>query len=149
MIADDRPRIFSPTRAGRPLAALAQRDRAVRKEPLARSKGRGEAKSLSQRCGAHVPGLKSRGDKGPCRKTARRQLICVMARQGPCVAMTCDTASISLRLSCARWPASAFDLRLLTDSAIESPRGRYTPESVLQLERGLANNRVSAPQFVH
>ena len=32
-----------------------------------------------------------------------------------------------------------FDLRLLTDWAIESPGGRYTPESVLQLERGLAN----------
>src|SRR4051812_29715506 len=42
-----------------------------------------------------------------------------------------------------------FDLRLLTDWAIESPRGRYTPESVLQLERGLADNRVSARQFVH
>jgi hypothetical protein len=37
-----------------------------------------------------------------------------------------------------------FDLRLLTAWAIESPRGRYTPESVLQLERGLANDRVSA-----
>jgi len=37
-----------------------------------------------------------------------------------------------------------FDLGLLTDWAIESPRGRYTPESVLQLERGLANNGVSA-----
>jgi uncharacterized protein YegJ (DUF2314 family) len=32
-----------------------------------------------------------------------------------------------------------FDLRLLTDWSIESPRGRYTPESVLQLERSLAN----------
>jgi len=37
-----------------------------------------------------------------------------------------------------------FDLRLLTDWSIESPRGRYTPESVLQLERGLVNGRVSA-----
>ena len=37
-----------------------------------------------------------------------------------------------------------FDLRLLSDWAIESPRGRYTPESVLQLERGLAGNGVSA-----
>jgi Uncharacterized protein conserved in bacteria (DUF2314) len=37
-----------------------------------------------------------------------------------------------------------FDLRLLTDWPIESPRGRYTPESVLQLGRGLANDRVSA-----
>ena len=32
-----------------------------------------------------------------------------------------------------------FDLKLLTDWTIESPRGRYTPESVLQLERSLAN----------
>jgi uncharacterized protein YegJ (DUF2314 family) len=42
-----------------------------------------------------------------------------------------------------------FDLRLLTDWAIESPRGRYTPESVLQLERGLANDRVSARPLLH
>jgi hypothetical protein len=42
-----------------------------------------------------------------------------------------------------------FDLRLLTDWAIESPRGRYTPESVLQLERGLANDRVSTQPLLH
>ena len=42
-----------------------------------------------------------------------------------------------------------FDLRLLTDWAIESPRGRYTPESVLQLERGLVNERVSARPLLH
>ena len=42
-----------------------------------------------------------------------------------------------------------FDLRLLTDWAIESPRGRYTPESVLQLERGLADDRVSARPLLH
>jgi len=42
-----------------------------------------------------------------------------------------------------------FDLRLLTDWAIESPRGRYTPESVLQLERGLANDHVSARPLLH
>jgi hypothetical protein len=42
-----------------------------------------------------------------------------------------------------------FDLRLLTDWAIESPRGRYTPESILQLERGLANDLISARPFVH
>ena len=40
-----------------------------------------------------------------------------------------------------------FDLKLLTDWAIESPRGRYTPESVLQLERGEAN--VSARPLLH
>ena len=42
-----------------------------------------------------------------------------------------------------------FDLQLLTDWAIESPRGRYTPESVLQLERGLARDRVSARPLLH
>jgi hypothetical protein len=41
------------------------------------------------------------------------------------------------------------DLRLLTDSAIESPRGRYTPESVLQLERRLANDLISARLLRH
>jgi len=42
-----------------------------------------------------------------------------------------------------------FDLRLLTDWEIESPRGRYTPESVLQLERGLAKAPVSARPLLH
>ena len=42
-----------------------------------------------------------------------------------------------------------FDLRLLTDWAIESPRGRYTPESVLELERGLAKKGPSAGPFLH
>ena len=42
-----------------------------------------------------------------------------------------------------------FDLGLLTDWAIESPRGRYTPESVLQLQRGLANDRVTARPLLH
>lgn len=42
-----------------------------------------------------------------------------------------------------------FDLRLLTDWAIESPRGRFTPESVLQLERGLAKDGVSARPLLH
>jgi len=42
-----------------------------------------------------------------------------------------------------------FDLRLLTDWSIESPRGRYTPESVLQLERGLTNDRVAARPLLH
>jgi len=42
-----------------------------------------------------------------------------------------------------------FDVKLLTDWAIESPRGRYTPESVLQLERGLANDGVSARPLLH
>ena len=42
-----------------------------------------------------------------------------------------------------------FDPRLLTDWAIESPRGRYTPESVLQLERGLTNDRVAARPLLH
>lgn len=36
----------------------------------------------------------------------------------------------------------AFDLRLLTDWSIDSPRGHYTPETVLQLERALTNDRV-------
>lgn len=39
---------------------------------------------------------------------------------------------------------STFDLRLLTDWSIDSPRGRYTPETVLQLERALINDRVPA-----
>ena len=42
-----------------------------------------------------------------------------------------------------------FDLRLLTDWSIESPRGRYTSESVLQLERGLTNDRVAARPLLH
>jgi len=37
-----------------------------------------------------------------------------------------------------------FDLRLLTDFRIESPRGHYTPETVLQLERALTNDRAAA-----
>ena len=41
-----------------------------------------------------------------------------------------------------------FDLRLLTDWVILSPRGKYTPETVLQLERGLAND-VPARSFLH
>jgi len=42
-----------------------------------------------------------------------------------------------------------FDLKLLTDWTIQSPRGHYTPESVLQLERGLANDGVSARSLLH
>jgi hypothetical protein len=37
-----------------------------------------------------------------------------------------------------------FDLRLLTDWSIDSPRGHYTPETVLQLQRALTNDRVPA-----
>jgi hypothetical protein len=33
---------------------------------------------------------------------------------------------------------------LLTDWSIDSPRGHYTPETVLQLERALTNDRVPA-----
>jgi len=42
-----------------------------------------------------------------------------------------------------------FDLRFMTDWAIHSPRGGYTPETVLQLERGLANDRVSRLPLLH
>jgi hypothetical protein len=42
-----------------------------------------------------------------------------------------------------------FDLRLLTDWAIEAPRGRYTPDSVLQLERGAATNGSFARPLLH
>ena len=45
--------------------------------------------------------------------------------------------------------SGTFDLRLLTDWAIESPRGRYTPETVLQLERGLVNDRVLQRPLLH
>jgi uncharacterized protein YegJ (DUF2314 family) len=42
-----------------------------------------------------------------------------------------------------------FDLQLLTDWSIESPRGRFTPESVLQLERGLGSTGVPARPLLH
>jgi len=42
-----------------------------------------------------------------------------------------------------------FDLRLMTDWTIHSPRGGYTPETVFQLERGLANDHVSRPRLLH
>ena len=44
---------------------------------------------------------------------------------------------------------ATLDLKLLTDWTIQSPRGHYTPESVLQLERGLANDGVSARPLLH
>jgi hypothetical protein len=37
-----------------------------------------------------------------------------------------------------------YDLHFLTDWSIGSPRGRYTPETVLELERALANDQVPA-----
>ena len=37
----------------------------------------------------------------------------------------------------------SFDLRLLTDWTIDSPRGHYRPETVRQLERALANDPVA------
>jgi len=42
-----------------------------------------------------------------------------------------------------------FDLRLLTDWTIDSPRGRYTPETVLQLERSLTKERIPTRPLLH
>jgi len=42
-----------------------------------------------------------------------------------------------------------FDLDLMTDWAIHSPRGGYTPETVLQLERDLADDRAPGQPLLH
>jgi uncharacterized protein YegJ (DUF2314 family) len=42
-----------------------------------------------------------------------------------------------------------FDLRFMSDWAIHSPRATYTPETVLQLERGLANDAGCRPPLLH
>lgn len=42
-----------------------------------------------------------------------------------------------------------FDLHLLTDWSIESPRGHYTPETVLQLERAVTNEQPPTRALLH